>query len=964
MRASLVAPALAAALALPSAAPAEPLPFAHKVETFREKDSDVTVFCLKLEQPFLAEEFDRSSYLRLTPLDRNAYLIYPTQTRFSQKHAEFYGRLRGAGKAKLRLSYEVVSENLDGSPKVDVRQGDVEVTIPTEPGGPRAIYLEWARQQNAHYQRLLGYYPDESFFQYVLLQSRARYGVEPPPLPRPAPARAAVEEGLYGLVTGSLGVQDMLQQEALTGGTRHGPQDVLIGDLAPPRLASHDYAKLLEEKRTKEKVEPKPHELTRFVPEDHYFLHFRSPRAAGELFDLAADWGDSLLRLAAVQARDNRLQAKFEEQLCLRRGPLTDLFSEGVIADLAVVGSDPFVLEGTDVTVLFRLKKPELFDKAAEAWLADVKKKRPDVAEREFNYRGHKVLARYTNDRVVSSFVVRQDDLAVYSNSHAAVRKVIDASSGKASRLYDALDYRYVTTILPPPADDRSGYLYASEAFVRRMVGPSLKVAEKRRVQCFNNLVMLNNASLMYRLENGRSPASVDELIQGRYVDPDKVVCPHGGAYAVDAGGDTCTCSLHNRLRYLTPNTELPVLRVSRQEQAEYERYRQRYEQFWGTVFDPIAVRITVGPRTRLETCILPFANGSLYQSLRSALDDKPLPLDTARIASSAVGSLVLVPGRKNIAELLKMLPGVPEALRADPTLTDLGWLGDRLSLHVCDGTTILQVDPLHIKPLDLFGIKAGVTEQAVAAALLTAMTLPTYVAIDVEDRDKAERLLEGLSARIFLQRGDVVGLPSALDAYRLPDYKKHKVYVLTFQLYAVKARLHVALVGGQLVAATRPETLREVIDAAANPPSEAPPQAHVLLRLNRKALNRFSDDLQLYWEEKARLACHRNAAAIDTLRGLYEVPVGEVARISEAKYGVVYFCPDHGVYEWDTRRGRVQCSVHGDRQDSRQGPRLDRRSSFAELIEGLDEITATLRFRDDALLTTVEIVRRKAEGK
>src|SRR5262249_55406372 len=83
----------------PSSSAAEPLPFHHKVETFRNKEGDIAVFALRLEQPFLAEEFERSNYLRLQPLNANAYLIYPKETKFQQKHAEFYGRLKGTGVA-------------------------------------------------------------------------------------------------------------------------------------------------------------------------------------------------------------------------------------------------------------------------------------------------------------------------------------------------------------------------------------------------------------------------------------------------------------------------------------------------------------------------------------------------------------------------------------------------------------------------------------------------------------------------------------------------------------------------------------------------------------------------------------------------------------------------------------------------------------------------------------------------
>jgi hypothetical protein len=963
MRSSIV---MIAWFGLFSASPvrSEPLPFNHKVEVYRDKDSTAVVFSLRLEQPFLAEEFEKSNYLRLETLDRNAYLVYPKETRFSQKHAEFYGRLRGQGKAQLRLAYEIVSENADGSRKVDVRHGDIDIAIPAEPVGPRGIYHEWARQQNAYFLSLLKYYPDETFFQYALLQSRDRHHVEPPDLPKPDPDRASVETGLYHVLSGSLAIQESLQHQTLKTGPRVGDLNVPISALSPPPLQSLDYARLLEEKRTKHHVLPRTHDIAQLVPEDQYFLHFHSLRSAGDLFDLSKNWGDSLLRLWTVHAQDNRLQEKLEDQLCLRRDPLTQLFADGALAEVAITGSDPFFLEGTDFTVLLRLKQPQLFQAAAGNWVAQVRRKYPEMVEREFHYKGHRVLARYTSDRVVSSFVTTSGDYVLYSNSHSAIRKVIDVATGNFPRLSRAADYQYATTVLPPSTAPNTGYLFASEAFVKRLIGPSAKIAEKRRMQCFNNLVMLNNASLLYRLEEGKSPTSLTDLIQGRFVDPSRVICPHGGAYAFDPRHDTCTCSLHNRLKYLTPNAELPVLTVSGDEQQEYDRYKQRYAAFWQTVFDPLAVRITVAPRVKLEVCVLPFANGSLYQNVRESLDSQAQPIDIARVAPSALTSLVAVYGRKNIAGLLRSVPGIPEVLEADPTLTDLSWIGDRIGIHLCDGSTILEIDPLGLRSLDLPFGKAPVLPQAMAAAALSATELPAYISIDIQDKDKAARLLEQLAAKIFLQRGKILGLPSAVDAYRLPDYHQHARYVLSYQVYTVKVRLHVALVGQQLIAATRPEVLEEVIDAAGRPESREPPRAHLLLRWNRQALKKLEDDLQLYWAEKSRLACHRNIISIYNLVKLYDVPVAETSRLAEAKYGVRYFCPDHGVYEWDARRDQVTCSVHGNRQESRQNPRLDRRSSFQEFMDSLTEVVATLRFQDEALIATVEIERKPWPGK
>jgi hypothetical protein len=667
----------------------------------------------------------------------------------------------------------------------------------------------------------------------------------------------------------------------------------------------------------------------------------------------------------SVQAKDQRMEPKLEEQLCLRRGPLTQLFADAVISEVAATGADPFVLEGADVTLIFRLKKPEVLRAAAAGWLAETRKARPDLADADFNYRGHKVAAHYTTDRVVSAFVTEHKDYVIYSNSHRAVRRCIDAAVGATPKLYDALDYRYVSTILPPSAAPNAGYFFVPEAMVRRLVGPASKISEKRRLQCYNNLVMLNNASLFHRMEYGRSPGSLTDLIQGRFVDPAKVVCAHGGAYTFDAAHDSCACSLHNRLKYLTPNAELTVLNVSQAEAAEYERYKRRYQAFWQGVFDPVAMRITMGERVKLETCVLPFANGSLYRQLRESLDKDPRPISTARIAPSALASMVLVPGRKNIAEAVRSVPGVQEVLKANPTLTDLAWLGDRVSIHFCDGQSALEIDPVRFRPLQLPLVgNVSLGQQTLVSAALMGMKLPMYATIDIENRQHAAQLLEKLSREVVLKQTNMAGFELSSDAYRLPDYKQHPVYVFSVQLYALKLRLHAAVVGDQLAVATKPEVLREVIDAATAAEPQSPAAAHALLRLDRRGLKLAYDDVKLYWSEKSRLACHRNISSIYNFCKLYGVPVEEVSRLSEAKYGVRYFCPDEGKYRFDKDRDQVLCSVHGNREQSRQDPPPEAKTSFQRFVEGLDEVTAALRFQDEALIATVEIVRSGGKAK
>ena len=277
----LIAPVFAPVLAI-----ADELPFKHEVQIYRSAEGDVVAFALLLEQPFLAEEFEKNGFLRLRSLDDASHLIYPKETRFQRKHASFHGRLRGSGKAKLRLTYQTVSENLDGSRRMVVRQGDVEIAIPAEATGAERVFKDWARGQNAHFRRLLNFYPDESFLQYCLLQSKQRYGISAPRLPKPSVSSTRLEERLYHIATGSLAIQQALQRETLSGSSRVGDLDTHISTLEPPELSSLPYAELLEEKLAQGK-EPRPHAISKLIPEDYYLAQFNSMNA--QVFGISVD---------------------------------------------------------------------------------------------------------------------------------------------------------------------------------------------------------------------------------------------------------------------------------------------------------------------------------------------------------------------------------------------------------------------------------------------------------------------------------------------------------------------------------------------------------------------------------------------------------------------------------------------------------------------------------------------------
>lgn len=936
--------------------------FHYKVETYCAREDGAQAFVVRLEQPFLAEEFERSNYLRARPLTDSVYLVYPRQTRFVQRHAVFYGRLRGAAPAKLRIDCETVSEGPDGAREVRVHETEITIAMPAQAGGAESIFSEWASQQTDHFLERLRFYPGDSFLQYVLMQSPQRYGISAAPLPGPAPERAALEHDLYSILGGGLGLQEALQRQAFASDPKPQARDIHIRELTPPTTRWTDYAALLEARKAP--VAPRLPALAHAVPEDQYIAAFASLASAGELFDLTQDWGTSLLRLATARARDERTAARLEEQLGLSRAALTELCENGTITEIAITGVDSPVAEGADFSLVLRIARAAEFDEALARAAREADARGGGLESREFRYRGQPVVARYTADRRRSSFIARIGDIALLSNSHVAIRRLIETGLGQRPRLSDAPDLQYVSTILPPAPGRSAGYFYASQAYLRRLIAPEARIAESRRRHCYNNLVMLNHAALFFRLENDRRPESLSELIGGKYISGERLTCPHGGAYAYDPGEGVAACSLHNRLSFLTPTAELEVLQVSAAERDEYNRFKERSAELWRGGFQPVALRCEVGARIRIESCIAPLPTGGIYADLRAGFPLPAVALEPASVTPDVLGSLALAPGRERIGAWVRALPGVNDVLADDPTLTDLKWLGDRITLHLCDGESIVEVDPTQLRAVKLL-IDVPVELQLQAAAAIAATSLPAYASIAVDDTDKAQRLLDQLTSRILLRGRPWMGLESSFDAYRLPDYRGHAQYVLGLRLYALKVRLHVALIGRELIAATTAGALRAVIDAAGAPAAAAgisgAAPAHASLTLNVEHVRRLRESLRLHWQEKSRLACHANIVPLETLARLRHDDLTGLMEEAQQLSGLGYYCPEGGTYEWDAGRDELRCGTHGNRRDARQPTRENADSPFERIFGRIARVRASLRFQDDALLTEIEITRAAA---
>ncbi|HKM57020.1 MAG TPA: hypothetical protein VJY33_26680, partial [Isosphaeraceae bacterium] len=206
-----------------------------------------------------------------------------------------------------------------------------------------------------------------------------------------------------------------------------------------------------------------------------------------------------------------------EQMLAGRDRPFWDL----AVEEVAVVGSDPFIREGSDVTILFRCKHPAFFKARLTGFLDRAAQTRPDACRSHGEYRGIPYDHLETADREICVYSASPaKHICVRSNSLAAFQHVIDAILGTTRegkpvvRLGDTAEFAYIRTIYPLGAEEEDGLIYLSDPFIRRLVGPKLKLTERRRMHCYNHLRMIGHAAMLYRTEHGRPADSLQTLYE------------------------------------------------------------------------------------------------------------------------------------------------------------------------------------------------------------------------------------------------------------------------------------------------------------------------------------------------------------------------------------------------------------------------------------------------------------------
>jgi hypothetical protein len=818
-------------------------------------------------------------------------------------------------------------------------------------------------------------HPRDAYRQFVVLQLARRADQLPHYATRVARlANAWREQGvidLFDLFTGALAVQESLQLDRLRAGTPAAlpASTVPIATLTGPTVKSHPWQQLLAGRT------PAASPLSLQVPADFWLAEFGSLQQLLLLADRGDLWGSHLVQQAARTAVALDFGERLRQQLAIETTPILRPFYDQVVERVALTGSDLYLREGTDLTVLFALRQPPLFRARMQSFL-QAAQELPGARRETFELAGVAVEHVATPDRAVHVFAADPSpDLHVRSNSRPALARVLAAIQGKEARLGDSDELRYVRTLMPAGAPEEDGFVYLSDPFVRRIVGPQVKLAERRRLLCSTSLRLLGHGALLHATEHGKRAATVADLLAAQCLPPGfgdgTLGCPDGGKLTLAEDGLTGCCSVHGRLGALVPCLELPLTHVTADEESAYQQFVRAYGEYWRTFFDPIVVRVAVTPAgQRLETLVLPMIDNTVYTQLARWFGGEPAPLGDAPRSER---SLLVLAGKVDKRGLLAGAGG---------PLGDLGDLfGDgvpaadvrRLLEHGLGERLTLQV--LDQEPMFDFSLPGWLgamlgnlgTDELTWTFLVQALNAPVLATIDVQDAAVVDTFLDQLDtvlARRSCRPADSGFFTIDLDSYHFGGGGP-KVRCMRIGLGPLGWRVFWARIDRHVVVASRKNVLEELLRQQ-RPAAVPAAAAHALLVLRAQAWNAVRADYELGWAENARRACLDNLGPLSDLLPLVPPqqradPAALGARLdalARTVHGARFYCPDGGDYLADSDRG-CRCTVHGTALAPIQPAAPSPASEVGRLLRGFRGSTATLTFLPEGLRAAVEIEQK-----
>ena len=607
--------------------------------------------------------------------------------------------------------------------------------------------------------------------------------------------------------------------------------------------------------------------LAMHVPEECLYVRFAGFSNYQWFRSTLDAWGGDLRNLISLRGVDYGLNSRLERQLSLKETALSKLMGPTVIADMAIIGDDPFLREGAAIGMMFQARANILLANDIRQNRAESLSANPDATEQHVLIAGHDVSFLSTPDNRVRTFYAVDGDFHLVTTSRRIVERFYEAGAGKRP-LSEAVDFRHARAGRKP-TDADSIYAYLSEAFFQQLASPQYQIEMTRRLRSVTDIELVQMARLAAQAE--RKPAdSIEQLISGGFLPAGFSSPAHrpDGSQLVMQPDGRVTDSLRGGHGTFLPVPDVDVKHATAAEVAAYQQFAQSIAGGGSGPIGPLAAAVQ---RTAM-------AEPGLE---RVTLDVQMMPLasNADKFVRPALGPV----GRQRVAPL----PGDVLALEIS---TSGGGMMKSLFPFGIGGQQRAGGQPSH-----LFAGVRGADPQSPAAQALPGAGLPLQGLIG--------QVLPGLSA-IEALRWYVGGWPTpgALQGLGIGG-PNVQMDAEGYGLSGLFWQRQLSTPAGPItVASMKRDVLTEI--AGSLNIVEAQQPAQVWLHLGDVSNSKMAGLANQFGYLRARGVSHGNANFLHSLTTQLDVPPDQALDVAQRLLDARLVSPIGGRYELQTRAG------------------------------------------------------------
>ena len=743
--------------------------------------------------------------------------------------------------------------------------------------------------------------------------NRSESGASPTANPRP-------NLSAFSVLGGRAAIEETLQLQPLQVTDSDEVGTVDIDSLKGVKVKSHPFEQMLGDQQGGSL------DMARYVPADRFFVYVGKPESVSALLDTGAPFIASIGTAVTGNCLQYNLESRYLARLGMTRDWVDAVLTSGLTSEMAVFTPDLFFIDGTDVTIVARLRQPKLL----RGLLGMLGASKLDT----------KSIVELPTSSGAPAFLALRDDLLFASTNRDELQQSIELhqQQGEGS-LGDSIEFRYMLTQLDINENTRL-YAYLSDPFVRRLVGPRTKIGQRRRLLEKAKMETLTARALLARLDGHEEPNSLTALVRSKHLNDGW----RNQDLKIEETG-LVRSQGYGTLPEMRTLRDDPLQKVTPEEAKAYKQYVDNYSRYWRRFFDPIAIRLDeIGTdQLELQTFILPLVDNSIYNGLRTTLahqDDetslnipifepKPVVQFSASLNETAWEQIA-----GNFSGFFLRYSGASPAM-----LDDFG-----PGVHVA----IFDADPIiALGSGDVFGafggnlMRGGGNQMMMAPVALSMLTRPCSIMVETKSPERTAQYLR--QAAMGGGRSSRTGGSFNISFAQVGDRDE---WVWTLDLFGVaKLRYGIEVVGKYMVIRNIPWSSKDKVV------SDVPAELNAaMLQANPSACKEQLPGLFAAASDGNRRATMSGLGRLYPFMLSGSESVDQAATEHQRLFG--FYPRQLGSDKWSWQNYRMVSDDYGNPTQQRQ-PEFDPTEPFG-LMNRIDSVQLNMQFEQDGLRSTV----------